>query len=176
MRALGIVYEYASFPFSTRPHRGHQPRQMAGTNWGDSLYCLALAEKRLAKDHQHRRTAISHSGSHGRIPSSGRGRGVRPVSQNSISKKRLIFGADTSEQKRRSKIGISCGGNPDGCGTEIHPLCLPLRVLVRQVAIYLANQHATVLMSHPPGNCHKINSRHHAVADEVVPQIVKSEP
>jgi len=44
------------------------------------------------------------------------------------------------------------------------------------VAIHLADQYAAVLMPHPFGNRHVVNPRHHAIADEVMPQIMKAEP
>ena len=61
-------------------------------------------------------------------------------------------------------------------GPEVDPLRLPLRVFVRQVPVNFADQNPAILMPHPLGNRHEINPRHHAIADEVMPQIVKSEP
>lgn len=56
------------------------------------------------------------------------------------------------------------------------PRRLSLGVLVGQVAIDLANEDSAVFVANPARNCHKVDAAHHGVADEMVPQVMESDP
>ena len=83
------------------------------------------------------------------------------------------------EKQRETDVILSClGDHAETCigkrnRPEIHPLRLPLRVLVRQVPIHLADQYAAVLVADPLGNRHEVNPRHDAHGDEKVAAIME---
>ena len=48
-------------------------------------------------------------------------------------------------------------------------------MLIGDMVIHGTDEHTAILMTYPDGNCGKINSTHHSMADEVVTAVVKPE-